>query len=63
MNKEKRPVLSIQTFIIFILQLLSSSWKAYSCWVSCFEPVLKELCRTIPNIWTSTQIITEHHIR
>lgn len=59
--ERKTPVLSIQGFIIFVLQLLRSSWKAYSCWISCFEPVLKELCRTIPNIWTLTQSITKHH--
>lgn len=55
--ESKRSVLSIQMFI-FVLQLLSSSWKAYSCWISCVEPVLKELCRTIPNILTFN---TEHY--
>lgn len=59
--ERKRPVLSIQAYIIFVLQLLHSSWKAQSCWISWFELILKELCRTIPNVWT--QSTTEHHKR
>lgn len=59
--ERKRPLLSTQLYIIFVLQLLDFNWKAQSCWMGCFELILKELCRTIPNAWTEN--ITEHHKR
>ena len=46
--ERKRPVLSIQAFIIFILQLLSSSWKAYSCWIGVLSQYWKNYVEQYP---------------
>lgn len=41
----------------------SSSWKAQGCWMSCFELILKELCRTIPDYEQRALLnITKHRI-